>query len=189
MTARAAAAAAALLLALLAGCGAAPQGGAPVASAAAPGDGAAQAQAASALSAQRAGLRRIGYRNCDGYAIELFAPARITAASASQQALFLRAYAYRAGGAIRLDLPGAAPRLQQQTGSGWQDLPRPAALGGGAVTGGSSGAVASASLPRQLGVTDPLNPGHYRAWLGRFSASRAGGAACAMTPVWQFDIT
>lgn len=184
MTARAAAAAA-LVLALLAGCAAVPQGGAPMPAAASPDTGQAQA----ALSAQRAGLRRIGYRNCDGYAIELFAPARIPAASAPQQSLFLRAYAYRAGGPIRLDVPGAAARLQRQTGSGWQDLPRPAAQGGSSVPGSPAGAVASASLAGQLGFVEPLIPGHYRVWLGRFSASRAGGSACAMTPVWQFDIT
>ena len=178
--------AAALSLALLAGCAAVPQGGAPTN--AVPGADTGQAQAA--LTSQRAGLRRIGYRNCDGYAIELFAPARITAASAPGQSLFLRAYAYRAGGPIRLNLPGAATRLQRQTAAGWQDLPRQSALGGSAVTGSSSGAVASASLPLQLGFVEPMNPGHYRAWLGQFSASRAGGGrACAMTPVWQFDIS
>lgn len=169
----------------LAGCAAAPGG--PVAPVA--GLSADQGQAQAAYAAARPGLRRIGYRNCDGYAIELFAPARVTAASAPQQSLFLRAYAYRAGGAIRLSLPGAAPRLQQQAGTGWRDLPRPSALAGSGVTGSATGALAPAALPSQLGFVEPMTPGHYRAWLGQFSASRAGGSACAMAPVWQFDMS
>ena len=172
---------------MLAGCAAAP--GAVVAPVATLPAAAGQGQAQSAYAAQRAGLRRIGYRNCDGYAIELFAPARISASSAPGQSLFLRAYAYRAGGAIRLNLPGAAPRLQQQAATGWRDLPRPSALAGSSVSGSASGAIASASLPQQLGITAPMTPGHYRAWLGQFSATRAGGASCAITPVWQFDIS
>ncbi|AUH63691.1 hypothetical protein [Paracoccus zhejiangensis] len=172
---------------LLAGCAAAP--GATVAPVGNVPIAAGQGQAQASYASQRAGLRRIGYRNCDGYAIELFAPARISAASASGQSLFLRAYAYRGGGPIRLSLPGAASRLQQQTASGWQELPRQSALAGSSVTGSTSGAIASASLPQQLGFVEPMNPGHYRAWLGQFSATRAGGASCAITPVWQFDIS
>jgi hypothetical protein len=103
----------------------------------------------------------------------------------AQQSLFLNAYAYRGGGAIRLNLPGAAARLQQQTGSGWQEVPMVAAASGASV----SGTVAAVPLSQQLGATAALNPGHYRAWLGQFSASRAGGAACAITPVWQFDLS
>lgn len=184
---------AAFAVLLLAGCaGAATQGpGGPAmtGSATTPAASAVANSAAGPFNATRSQLRRIGYRNCNGYAMELFAPARITSASLAQQSLFLNAYAYRAGGAIRLNLPGAASRLQAQTAGGWQDLPRAATLSGSSLTGSASAAVASAALPAQLGVTAPLNPGHYRAWLGQFSASRAGGAACAMTPVWHFDLS
>lgn len=172
-----------LALALLSGCAAAvvqapPAPVSPVTT---------QAPTASAadFNTARPGLRRIGYRNCDGYAIELFAPARPSAANTGQQALYLNASAYRGGGAIRLTLPGVATRLQRQTGGGWQDLPMVAGSGAGTV----GGPLAAVSLSGQLGQSIPLPAGHYRAWLGQFSASRAGGSACAITPVWQFDLS
>lgn len=160
-----------LALALLAGC-AAPGG--PAVTPAGP-------VAAAANMPDRASLRRIGYRNCNGYAMELFAPARVTTASVAGQALYLRAYPYRGGGAIQTQLPGAATRVQQQAGSGWRDLPVVAA--GSASAGGS---VASVPLAQQFGQV-AVQPGRYRLWLGSFSASR-GGAVCSINPVWQFDI-
>ncbi|TRW98238.1 hypothetical protein FNJ84_05515 [Paracoccus sp. M683] len=162
-----------MALALLAGC-AAPV----VVQQAAPVTG---PMVSAAAMPDRASLRRIGYRNCDGYAMELLAPRQVSVASVAGQALYLRAYPYRAGGAIQTRLPGVAARIQQQTGSGWRDLPVVAA-----GSGSTGGATASVSLAGQLGQVAP-QPGHYRLWLGQFSASR-GGATCSMSPVWQFDI-
>ena len=175
-----------LALAFLSGCGAAvtQMPAISATSQAVTAQGSAAASAAD-FRASRPGLRRIGYRNCDGYAIELFAPARLSAARANQQSLFLNAYAYRGGGAVRLTLPGAATRLQRQTAGGWQDLPLAAATGGGSV----GGPLAAVTLAQQLGQSAPLQPGRYRAWLGQFSASRAGGATCAIAPLWQFDLS
>lgn len=170
--------AALLALILLAGCAA--TGTAPAVAPGAQPVGA--ASAAADFAAARPGLRRIGYRNCDGYAVELFAPARVGRATIEGQSLFLRAYAYRAGGAIRTRLPGAAARVQQRSGSGWRDLPLTVS-GSGSI----GGAFTSVPLVAQLGQGASLPPGRYRLWLGQFSASR-DGASCAISPVWQFDI-
>lgn len=144
--------------------------------------------AAQRLAAERAGLRRIGYRNCGTYAIELFAPSQVAASGVMARLLYLNAYAYRGGGAIRLSVPAAAARLERWDAGGWQDLPLTTAAGAGTVTVGAGGGVAVAPLNRQLGLAGAPQPGRYRAWLGRFGAARAGAAAYGMTPVWQFTI-
>ncbi|HRM73852.1 MAG TPA: hypothetical protein PLI13_03965 [Paracoccus sp. (in: a-proteobacteria)] len=176
MNARAALAA----ILLIAGC-AAPTGQGPGATTA-PASASASPSAAD-FAAARPGLRRIGYRNCDGFAMELFAPARMTMASVPGQALFLRAYAYRGAGEIRTQLQSHPARLERQAGGQWQDLPVTAAAPG-PVSGGN---LAQVPLLQQLGQAGPLPPGHYRLWLGTFMASR-GAATCSMAPVWQFDL-
>lgn len=180
MNARAALAA----ILLIAGC-AAPTGQGPGATtASAPASAPASVSATVAdFAAARPGLRRIGYRNCDGFAMELFAPARMTMASVPGQALFLRAYAYRGAGEIRTQLQSHPARLERQAGGQWQDLPVTAAAPG-PVSGGN---LAQVPLLQQLGQAGPLPPGHYRLWLGTFMASR-GAATCSMAPVWQFDL-
>lgn len=145
------------------------------------------------FQAQRSVLRRIGYRNCNGFDIQLFAPQRLTADMAGQ-ALYLRAKAYRAtgGGAVTLTLPGNAARLQRQSGTGWQNLPMNAAAGASRSTASAgqlaAGSVATVSVSRAVGQSGPLAAGRYRLWLGAFTASQVGGSACSMSPVWQFSV-
>lgn len=190
--------AAILGLVVLAGC-AAPggQGQAPVvamsqppaATSPVPDMAGAQAQ----FAAQRAGLRRIGYRNCNGFDLQLYAPQQVTPTGAGQS-LFLRAQAYRAigGGQFTLTVPGTAPRLQRQTSAGWQDLPMNASAASRSLAVPAAqlatGAVVSLPLAPALGQRAPLTPGRYRLWLGQFAAQQSGGSACAMQPVWLFDI-
>lgn len=186
-----------LSLLLLAGC-AATGGQAPVAvgtqpparTSPVPDQGVAQAQ----FQAQRSTLRRIGYRNCDGFDIQLYAPRQVQGNGAGQ-ALFMQARAYRAigGGAVTLGIPGTAPRLQRQTASGWQDLPMTASAAARSETASAAqlaaGSVVMAPLSPTLGQVAPLAPGNYRLWLGPFSARQAGGSACSMSPVWQFSVS
>ncbi|AUH32266.1 hypothetical protein [Paracoccus tegillarcae] len=184
-----------MAVALLAGC-AATGGQAPSASMSQPPASTSpvpdMASAQAQFGAQRAGLRRIGYRNCNGFDIQLYAPQRVTASGAGQ-ALFLQARSYRAtGGNVTLNVPGTASRLQRQTGAGWQDLPMRASAAGrsSGVSAAqlATGAVMSVPLVPALGQAGALPAGHYRLWLGPFSAQQAGGGACTMSPVWQFDI-
>lgn len=144
--------------------------------------------AAAGLAAERRSLTHIGLRDCDGYRLDIYAPARLTAASQSQGNIYLRASAYRAGGGIRVALPAGAARLQRQTGAGWQDLPLQAAGGAASASLSASGGVAATGIAQQLGQSSPLPAGQYRLWSGRFSGQRAGAASCSLSPLWQFTV-
>lgn len=147
------------------------------------------ADASAVFNAERRGLSHIGLRDCGTYRLDLFAPARLNAVSQSQGSLYLRVDAYGAGGPIQVSLPGRAARLQRQTGGAWQDVPMAAALAEASVASmAASGGVASTPVAGQLAQLAPLPAGHYRLWSGRFAAQRSGGAACALSPLWQFSV-
>lgn len=124
------------------------------------------------------GLRRIGYRNCNGFDMQLFAPMR---PGAREDALLLRVVAYRGVGPARVTLSGGPVRLQRASDAGWQTVALPPQRGAGAQPLLSGGATA---VPlRQLLGQWPLAPGRYRLWLAPLSA----GPGCSMAPVWIFE--
>lgn len=144
---------------------------------------------AAAFNAERRSLSHIGLRDCGTYRLDLFAPARLNAASQSEGVIYLRAYTYAAGGPIRLSMPANAARLQRQLGGSWQDVPLTAsAAGGTAASVGASGGVASTPVAQQLAQPAALPTGQYRLWSGRFAAQRTAGPACALSPLWQFTV-
>ena len=151
--------------------------------------------------AERPGLRRVGYRNCDGYAMELLVPRQV-ARDPRGQAIWWHITPYLPGrhGSYRLAVPEdsgmAGWRLQRHAGTGWQDLPRPAAHRGDAPRQAVlSPAEIGASLPVRLDLAEaiglapgPLSPGRYRLQAGEFTVATASGGRCSMRPFWDFDI-
>lgn len=148
----------------------------------------ANTNAAIAFYTERRGLSHIGLRDCNTYRLDLFAPARLNATSQSEGAIYLRAYAYGAGGPIQVSMPANAARLQRQVGGRWQDMPLMASASMAAASVGASGGVVSTPIAQQLAQPATLPPGQYRLWSGRFAAQRSGGAACALSPLWQFTV-
>ncbi len=137
-----------------------------------------------AFEASRHDLRRIGYRNCNGYEIHLFAPRQVSSIDEGPS-LFMTARAYR-GGAVTLNLPVDAQRLQRRVSGRWQDVPLPTRTGD-QITGQD---VVMLSLSRILGGgSGALSAGQYRLWFSQLSAEQAAGGYCAISPVWLFQIT
>ena len=186
-----------LLVALLAGCATQTQVAVPGST----GGGATQATAAQ-FRAERPALRRVGYRNCDGYAIELLVPRQI-ASDPRGQGIWWHVTPYLAGrhSAYRITVPDDfdAPgwRTERRAGDGWQMLARASAAQGRDTPRQAvfSAADIGASLPiRQqlsdaIGVpADQLLPGSYRVQASDFTVETAAGGRCSMRPFWVFDL-
>ncbi|MBC9247096.1 hypothetical protein H4P12_10275 [Paracoccus sp. 11-3] len=144
--------------------------------------------ASAAFNAERRGLSHIGLRDCGSYRLDLFAPTRLNTAKQSDGAIYLRAYTYGAGGPVQMRIPASAARLQRQTGGAWQDVPMTASAMASAASVAASGGVVSTPIAQQLAQPTPLPAGQYRLWSGQFAAQRSGGAACALSPLWQFTV-
>ncbi len=182
---------AALLALLLAGCAAPQAGVAPRPDM--PSAGLTSSRAA--FAAARPGLRRIGDRNCDGFAMELFAPARMTRATLADAALWLGLRAYQpSGGGYSLNAASAiaGARLDRQADGRWQPVAAGAAAPASDIAISSADAAASAVFRLPLsdlpGLNAGLAPGHYRLWFGAFTARDGAGRTCRMNPMWRFDL-
>lgn len=155
----------------------------------------AQGAARAAFAAARPGLRRIGYRNCSGFSMELFAPARVSRAGLEAQSFWwvLRSYAPGRHGNLRLTTPDTG-RLEARSGQGWQDMPRVrfARVDARSVPVGdlTGGAVIRLPMAELLGLSPDAAPapGSYRFWSDRFYAQGDLGPVCTMSPMWRFDL-
>ncbi|WP_374634627.1 hypothetical protein [Paracoccus sp. (in: a-proteobacteria)] len=154
------------------------------------------------FQAERPTLRRVGYRNCDGYSMELLVPRQVARDPRGQGIWWqitpyppARASSYQITVPEDFDMPGW--RSQRRAGNGWQDLVRvPAAH----RRDTPRHAVVSAadlypSLPIRLGLADAigvpadqLTPGSYRVQASDFVVETASGGRCSMRPFWVFDI-
>lgn len=183
---------------LLAGCVAQPPDPSPATGGGGGGSRALDAQ----FRAERPGLRRVGYRNCDGYSMELLVPRQVARDPRAQGIWWQitpylpgRAGSYRVTVPEDFDMPGW--RIQRRTENGWQllerataahrrDTPRRAEF---------SAAELAPSLPIRLALSDAiglpadrLTPGSYRIQAPDFTVETASGGRCAMRPFWVFDI-
>lgn len=155
----------------------------------------AMAPARAAFAAARPGLRRIGYRNCSGFSMELFAPARVSRSGLEVQSFWwvLRSYQPARHGAVRLTTPDTG-RLEQRAGQGWQQMPRDrfASVDAVDVPVGDmlAGAVIRLPMASVMGLAQGSTPepGSYRFWSERLYAQGDLGPVCNMSPMWQFDL-
>lgn len=182
---------------LLAGCAGQVPGPAPVT-----GDGSGLPASDAQFQAERPTLRRVGYRNCDGYAMELLVPRQVARDPRGQGIWWqITPYSPARAGSYQIMVPEdfdmAGWRTQRRAGDGWQELERPTAAQRRdsprrAVV---SGAELGASLPIRLGLADAigvpadqLTPGSYRVQAPDFVVETASGGRCSMRPFWVFDI-
>ena len=152
--------------------------------------------------AERPALRRVGYRNCDGYSMELLVPRQV-ARDPRGQGIWWQITPYQPGRASSysvtvpedFDMPGW--RTERRAGNGWQVLERPAAahLRDQPRRAVFSAASLGPSLPIRLGLAeaigvpaDQLSPGSYRVQASDFIVETASGGRCAMRPFWVFDV-
>ena len=185
-----------LMAVLLAGCTAQAPVSPPAGDAA--GIRAQQAQ----FRAERPTLRRVGYRNCDGYSMELLVPRQVARDPRGQGIWWqITPYPPRRAGSYQVSLPENYDmpgwRTQRRSGNGWQTLERqPAADRRGAPRRAVfSAADLGPSLPVRLDLAaaigapgGPLSPGSYRVQAADFIVETDSGGRCAMRPFWVFDI-
>lgn len=152
--------------------------------------------------AERPGLRRVGYRNCDGYSMELLVPRQV-ARDPRGQGIWWRITPYLPGrnAGYQITVPDNASmpgwRTERRGGNGWQAMPRPTAAGTGVAPRRQvlTAAGIGASLPVRLDLAaviglppDQLTPGSYRVQAPDFTVETPAGGRCAMRPFWVFDI-
>ncbi|RCW86633.1 hypothetical protein [Paracoccus lutimaris] len=182
-----------LLLLMLAGCAAQTPVPPPVSGAA---NGAMPRASDAQFRAERPGLRRVGYRNCDGYSMQLLVPSHV-ARDPRMQNVWWEISPYLPGrhASYRILVPeaGAGWRIERRVGNGWQAM-APAGRGASterAVTAGEM----SGSLPVPLDLASVIGlpgaellPGSYRVQSPPLSVQTLDGKTCSMRPFWVFEI-
>ena len=152
--------------------------------------------------AERPTLRRVGYRNCNGYSMELLVPRHVARDPRGQGIWWQitpylpgRAGSYQISLPENFDMPGW--RTQRRSGNGWLTLERPAAADRRDAPRRVvfSAADLGPSLPIRLDLAaaigvpaEQLSPGSYRVQAADFIVETASGGRCAMRPFWVFDI-
>lgn len=164
------------------------------------GYGAAQSVSDAQFRAARPGLRRVGYRNCDGYSVQLLVPRQV-ARDGGPQWLWWEITPYLAGAnsSYRVTVPEDFRnwRTERRVDAGWQVQGRvtatdrrntPRQLSFSAAEIGASRPVAQ-DLREAIGLgPDPLSPGSYRVQASDFIVETPSGGRCALRPFWVFDI-
>lgn len=155
------------------------------------------------LRAERPGLRRIGYRNCDGFSMQMLVPQDPGAGDPRAQRVWWEINVYQPGrhASYRIRLPedfdGPAWRSERRVGGTWQALARAQAahLRRDPVWVSLPSDRVGASLPIPRSVSDvtglgadALVPGTYRIQTAPFTVIVPGGQSCSMQPFWVFDI-
>lgn len=153
--------------------------------------------------AERPGLRRIGYRNCDGFSMQMLVPPDPGAGDPRAQRVWWEIKVYQPGrhASYRIRLPedfdSPAWRSERRVGGTWQALPRPQAAHPrrDPVWVSLASDRVGASLPISHSVSDvtglgadTLRPGTYRIQTAPFTVIVPGGQSCSMQPFWVFDI-
>lgn len=153
--------------------------------------------------AERAGLRRIGYRNCDGFSMQMLVPRNIGTLDPRDQRVWWEINVYQRGrhASYRIRLPedfdSPEWRTERRTGNGWQAMRRPQAAHPrlDPVWVSLPPGLPGASFPISRSVTevtglgpDALLPGTYRVQTAPFTIVVPDGQSCSMRPFWVFDI-
>lgn len=183
-----------ILTALVAGCAA------PAAQRPAP---AVDAASTSQLAAERPGLRRVGYRNCEGFAMQMLVPQDVGQTDPRHQNVWWEITPYQpdrhASYRIRVPEDFDTPewRTERRAGTGWQMLERPQAAHPRlealwttlpAAQVGTSFAIARSVTDVTALGPEMLVPGTYRVQTAAFTVQVPNGQSCSMRPFWVFDI-
>lgn len=152
--------------------------------------------------AERPMLRRVGYRNCDGYSMELLVPRQVARDPRGQNIWWQitpylpgRNSSYLISVPDDFDMPGW--RTQRRAGNGWQALERSSAAHlrdtPRRITFSAADLGSSLPIPQGLSdaigvAADQLTPGSYRVQASDFIVETPSGGRCSMRPFWVFDV-
>ncbi len=152
------------------------------------------------FNAARPELRRVGFRDCNGVSMQLWVPRQVGAAADGQQ-IWWQIDQYGPGRYASLnliaptDFHAAAWRTQKLQGGRWGDIQRRSAAAEPdtrqTLSAGQLGRTWAMPLDLigAIGVTPGIDPaGSYRVHSGSFVIGLPGGASCAMSPFWDFEI-